>query len=134
MTKQTALFWTARLIVAGIFLQTLFFKFTGAKEAVWIFSTLGVEPWGRLATGGIELVAAALLLWPKTVGLGALLAVGTMAGAVLSHLTVLGVVVEGDGGMLFTMGVISLLLSAFLVFHERQWLLDGLRRWQTKLF
>ena len=47
--------WALRLIVAVILLQTLFFKFSAAKESVYIFSTLGMEPWGRIGSGVFEL-------------------------------------------------------------------------------
>ena len=79
--------WGLQLVVAGILLQTLFFKFTGAAESVYIFSTLGVEPWGRILSGIVELVAAILLLVPATTTVGAVLALAVMAGAIGSHLT-----------------------------------------------
>ena len=113
--------WIARLVAAGILLQTLWFKFTGAPESVYIFGTLGVEPWGRIATGVLELVAAALLLWPRTAAWGALLAAGLVAGAIASHLAVLGIEVRGDGGLLFTLAVIVLAASlAVLWLHRGQ--------------
>ena len=104
-----------QLLVAGILLQTLFFKFTGAEESVYIFSTLGrfvglagVEPWGRLGSGVIELIASLLLLVPATASLGALVAMSVMGGAIVSHLIILGIEVKGDGGLLF-----GLALAAF---------------------
>ncbi|MFX6288831.1 DoxX family protein, partial [Acinetobacter baumannii] len=81
-------------------LQTLFFKFTAAPESVFIFSTLGIEPWGRIGTGIAELIASVLLLIPSTTVFGALLAMGIMGGAIVSHLAVLGIEVRGDGGQL----------------------------------
>lgn len=93
--------WIAQLAVAAILAQTLFFKFTAAPESVWIFSTLGLEPWGRLGSGAAELVAVVLLLMPATAALGALLALGVISGAIVSHLTKLGIEVQGDGGLLF---------------------------------
>ena len=60
---QTVVTWLLQLGVAGILLQTLFFKFTGAEESVYIFSTVGrflniagVEPWGRIGSGVLELI------------------------------------------------------------------------------
>ena len=97
--------WILRITAAVILVQTLFFKFTGAEESVYIFSTVGAEPWGRYGSGVIELVAAVLLLVPSTVVYGALLSVGVAAGAVLSHLTLLGIEVKGDGGLLFGLAV-----------------------------
>jgi hypothetical protein len=94
-----------RGIAAAILLQTLWFKFTGAPESKFIFSTLGAEPWGRIGTGVIELVAAALLLRSRTAVLGAILSAGLMSGAILGHLTRLGIVVQGDGGLLFALAI-----------------------------
>lgn len=111
---MVALSWVLRLVAAGILLQTLFFKFTGAEESVYIFRTLGVEPWGRLGTGVMELAASILLLVPGTVAFGALLAMGLMGGAIMSHLTVLGIAVGGDGGLLFALACVVLLCAAGL--------------------
>ena len=90
-----------------ILLQTLYFKFTGAKESVYIFSTLGAEPWGRIGSGVFELVASILLLMPRTAALGAVLAFGTACGALFAHLTMLGIELSavGDHGELFTLAV-----------------------------
>jgi putative oxidoreductase len=105
---QTVVSWLLQLAVAGILLQTLFFKFTGAEESVYIFSTVGrffhisgVEPWGRIGSGVVELIAALLLLVPATASIGAVLAMGVMGGAIVSHLIILGIEVKGDGGLLF---------------------------------
>lgn len=111
--------WIARLAAAAIMGQTLFFKFTAAPEAVALFETLGVEPWGRLATGGFELLAVLLLLITRTAGLGGLLTLGLMGGAIMSHLTVLGVEVEGDGGSLFVMAIITLVAAAITAWLHR---------------
>lgn len=115
--------WLVRLVAAGILLQTLYFKFTGAPESVFIFSTLGVEPWGRIASGVLELVASGLLLYTGTAGLGGVLAAGLMAGAVLSHLTTLGIEVQDDGGLLFALAWTVLLCGAATAWMHR----DGLR-------
>lgn len=115
--------WVFRIIVAVIFLQTLFFKFTGAEESKFIFSTLlGAEnEWiGRIGSGVIELLSAGLILYPATVWLGALLALGSMSGAIMSHLTKLGIVVNGDGGFLFGLAVIVFVCSAILVVIHRR--------------
>lgn len=107
-----AVLWLMRLVVAGVLLQTLFFKFTGAAESVFIFETLGAEPHGRIGSGVVELVAAVLILVPSTAASGALLSVGVMSGAILSHLTVLGIEIMGDGGLLFALAVIVFVFSA----------------------
>jgi uncharacterized membrane protein YphA (DoxX/SURF4 family) len=79
--------WALRILAAVIMLQTLFFKFSGAEESIYIFSTLGMEPWGRIGTGTLELIASVLILFPKTTWIGALLAIGLMSGAIWFHLT-----------------------------------------------
>ena len=114
-----AVSWALQLIVAGILLQTLFFKFTGAAESVYIFSTLGAEPWGRIGSGVIELIAALLLLYPATITLGAILALGVIAGAIVSHLTVLGIEIQGDGGLLFFLALAVFVSSAAILFLRR---------------
>ena len=120
MSRSAAvLSWSCQLAAAAILLQTLFFKFTGAPESRWIFGTLGVEPWGRIASGVVELVAAALLLYPRTAALGGLLAAGVMSGAILAHLFVLGVSVQDDGGLLFGLAVAVLLAASLVVVLRR---------------
>ena len=119
LSKLQILSWVLQVIVAGILLQTLFFKFTGAEESVYIFSTLGVEPWGRIGSGVVELVAAVLLLVPATAPFGALLTMGVMAGAIGSHLTVLGIEVRGDGGLLFGLALTAFIGSAIVLLIRR---------------
>ena len=116
--NELILSWVLQLIVAGILFQTLFFKFTGAEESVYIFSTLGIEPWGRIASGIAELVVGVLILMPSTVALGALLGLGVITGALLSH-TRLGLVVKDDGGLLFALAVIVFLSSATVLYLRR---------------
>ena len=120
--------WICRVTVAVILLQTLYFKFTGAEESVYIFTKVGLEPWGRYASGVAELFAAALLLFPRTAWLGAVIAAGVMVGAIGSHLTKLGIVVKDDGGLLFALAVIVFVASlAILFIHRRQIPLVGNR-------
>jgi hypothetical protein len=119
LSKPQILSWVLQVIVAGILLQTLFFKFTGAEESVYIFSTLGAEPWGRIGSGVVELVAAVLLLVPATAPFGALLTIGVMAGAIGSHLTVLGIEVRGDGGLLFGLALTAFFGSAIVLLIRR---------------
>jgi hypothetical protein len=111
--------WICQLAAAAILGQTLFFKFTAAQESVYIFSRLGMEPWGRIGTGVLELIAALLLLTPSLSGLGALLAMGLMSGAIFFHLTRLGVEVQGDGGLLFTLALIVFLAAAVVAVLRR---------------
>jgi hypothetical protein len=116
--------WICRVVVAIILLQTLFFKFTGAEESKYIFTTLlgpDLEALGRIGSGVIELIAAILIVLPRTAWLGALLSLGTISGAILSHLTMLGIVVKDDGGLLFALAVTVFVLSAFvLLIHRRE--------------
>jgi hypothetical protein len=112
--------WLLRLITAVILLQTLFFKFTGAAESKYIFTKVHAEPWGRIGSGVIELIAALLILYPRTTPLGALLAAGVMAGAIMSHLTVLGIEIQGDGGLLFGLALTVFAASAALVVMFRK--------------
>jgi hypothetical protein len=114
--------WGLRLIVAVILVQTLFFKFTGARESVYIFSTLGMEPWGRIGSGVFELIASALLLIPSTVPFGAAMALAATGGAILFHLTKLGIALTavGDSGELFALAVLVVLCSGALLLLHRQ--------------
>lgn len=120
---MTILSWICRIIVAIILLQTLFFKFTGAEESKYIFSTLMGEQneWiGRIGSGVVELVAAVLLLIPSTAWVGAVLAVGVAAGAIFSHLTKLGLIVKDDGGLLFGLACTVLIGSLITLYIHRQ--------------
>lgn len=111
--------WVLQVFAAAILAQTLFFKFTGAEEARHIFETLGMEPWGRIFTGIVELVAVVLLLVPRTVVLGAGLALGLMVGAIASHLGPLGIEVQGDGGLLFGLAIAVFLASIGILWLRR---------------
>ncbi len=114
-----AVSWLFQIVAAVILAQTLFFKFSGAEESKFIFTTLGVEPWGRVATGLLELVAVVLLLTPRLAVFGGLFAMGLMAGAILGHLTKLGLVVKDDGGLLFGLAVTVFVAAALVVWLRR---------------
>jgi hypothetical protein len=116
---KLAVSWVLQLLAAGILLQTLFFKFSGAEESIYIFTTLGAEPAGRIGSGIVELVAAILLLVPATIPLGAALAMGTMAGAIVSHLTILGISIMDDGGLLFALALTVFASSAIVLALRR---------------
>ena len=113
--------WTLRGIAAVILLQTLFFKFTGAKESVYIFTTLGMEPWGRIGSGVVELIASVLLLLPQTVVFGAVLSLGVISGAIFFHLTKLGIALPlvDDHGELFALALIVFVCSAVVLIMHR---------------
>jgi uncharacterized membrane protein YphA (DoxX/SURF4 family) len=119
-TSTTIISWILRIIAALIMLQTLYFKFTGAEESVYIFTTLGLEPVGRIGSGIAELVASILLLIPSRAWLGALLSIGIMGGAIMSHLTVLGIEIRGDGGLLFSYSLIVMLCSVGVLWIHRE--------------
>ncbi len=119
---QNRISWLLQVIVAVILLQTLFFKFTGAAESVYIFSTLGAEPWGRIGSGVVELIASILLLMPRTAALGALLSLGTISGAIFAHLTKLGIALTavGDRGELFALALVVFIASALILLIRRR--------------
>ena len=123
-SKTNIISWICRVTVAIILFQTLFFKFTGAEESKYIFSTLmgaEFEAYGRIGSGMVELVAVILLLIPSNAWLGAGLALGTISGAIMSHLTMLGIVVKDDGGLLFTLAIAVFVLSGVvLTIHRRE--------------
>jgi len=120
MKIYTIIAWICRVAAAVILLQTLFFKFTAAPESVYIFTKVGLEPWGRIDSGVAELIAAILILIPRTTWLGAGLALAVMAGAIFSHLTVLGFVVMDDGGLLFGLALAVAACSVVLLFLQRR--------------
>jgi len=120
MKKYFTFNFLLRLIVAIILLQTLYFKFTGSPESVYIFTTLGMEPWGRIGSGIVELMAAILILIPATTWLGAILALGTIAGAIFFHLTKLGIVVMDDDGTLFILACVVFTGSLILLWKNRK--------------
>jgi uncharacterized membrane protein YphA (DoxX/SURF4 family) len=113
--------WILRIIVAVILLQTLFFKFTGAKESIYIFTTLGAEPWGRIGSGVVELIASILLLAPRTAVFGAILALGTICGAIFAHLTKLGIKIPAvdDHGELFALALLVFVSSLVVLYLRR---------------
>jgi putative oxidoreductase len=120
--------WICRITAAIVLLQTLFFKFTAAPESVYIFTKVGAEPWGRIGSGIVELFAAILLLMPRFVWAGAFLALGVMTGAIISHLTVLGIEVQGDKGLLFILAITVFVASAIaLILHRGQIPIIGTR-------
>jgi len=120
--------WILRGIAAVILLQTLFFKFTGARESIYIFTTLGIEPWGRISSGVVELIAAILLLTPRTVIFGAGLSMGVITVAIVGHLTKLGIALPavGDRGELFALALVVFACSAaLLIMYRRELRLIG---------
>ena len=109
------IYWVARIVAALILFQTLFFKFSASAESVYIFTKVGIEPWGRIGIGILELIASVLLLISATAWIGAGLALGLMVGAIGMHLTMLGIEVQGDGGYLFGLAMTVAACSIFIL-------------------
>jgi putative oxidoreductase len=115
-------YWIERIasITAAVtLLQTLTFKFSAAPESVYIFSQLGLEPIGRIGSGVAELIAGLLLIYRPTSVYGALLGVGIISGAIVSHLTVLGIEVQHDGGQLFGLALLVLVGCVVSLYLQR---------------
>lgn len=130
--NQSVISWVLRVIAAAILAQTLFFKFSGAEESKYIFSTLGLEPAGRIGSGIAELVAVVLLLMPRTAALGGVLGLGVISGAIMAHLTQLGIEVQGDGGLLFYLAVAVFVCCAGVVWLHRDQLIALLQRFKAR--
>lgn len=128
MKLKVVFHWTLRLVASIILLQTLFFKFSAAPESVYIFTKVGMEPWGRIGSGIVELIASILILIPRTTAWGALLALGTISGAIFFHLTKLGIEVQGDGGLLFAYAIIVWVASAILLLSYKHQILKSFNR------
>lgn len=124
MKLPVILIWALRVLAALIMLQTLYFKFTAHPQSVLLFTTLGMEPWGRIGTGVLELVASLLILYPRATGWGSLLGLGLMSGAIFFHLTKLGIKFDGDYG-LFTYAVLAFACCAALLAVYRKQVLGA---------
>lgn len=125
--KNPIFIWIVKLIAVIILVQTLYFKFSAAEESVYIFSTLGIEPYGRIGSGVAELIAAILILVPRTTLIGAIMASGVILGAIFSHLFILGIEVQNDGGELFILAIITFLCCLFLIYQDRSKISDLLK-------
>jgi uncharacterized membrane protein YphA (DoxX/SURF4 family) len=127
LRKQSIVVFVLSLYIAFVFVQSLFFKWTGSEESIFIFATLrewsGIglfEPFGRFFIGFCELVASILLFVPRTRIWGAGMAIVIISGAIFFHLfTPLGVVIKGDGGLLFTLACGVWLSSAVILLIHR---------------
>ena len=118
--KSNKIILVLRIAVAVILIQTLRFKFTAHPDSVYIFETVGLEPFGRIGIGILELIAGILLLIPKTAWAGAILTLGLIGGAIMMHLTEIGIVVKGDGGVLFYTAVVTFTLSGIILINKRK--------------
>ena len=132
MKIKSIAYWIARLVAAIIMTQTLYFKFTGAEESIYIFTAVGMEPWGRIGVGVLELIASVLLLITATAWLGALLGLGLMLGAIMMHLTLLGIQIKGDGGYLFGLAVAVSICSLYVLYIDREKIISLVKKLITK--
>lgn len=117
--KKKILF-VLRIVVAIILIQTLRFKFTAHPDSVYIFETIGIEPYGRIAIGILELIAGIMLIVPKSVWVGSLITLIILGGAIIMHLTQIGIVINNDNGVLFVTALITFILSSILLYHHRK--------------
>lgn len=121
--------WLFQILSAIILLQTLYFKFSGSPESVYIFETVGLEPWGRYAVGIMELLAGVLLLIPGLSWLGALLGLTVISVALLFHITLLGIEVMGDGGALFYLATTVFISCSAILWLRRAELKTTIKKW-----
>lgn len=117
---KTKILLGLRIIIAIILIQTLRFKFTGHPDSIYIFKQVGIEPYGRIAIGILELIAGILLLIPKTIWVGATITIGVIGGAIFMHMTKLGIAINGDGGVLFFTALTTFTLSSVVLFFYRK--------------
>lgn len=119
---QKKIFFIFKIIAVAIMLQTLFFKFSAAEQSVELFTKIAGEneAYARIGTGIIELIASILLFIPRTIWLGAILTVGVMGGAIMGHLTKLGISHNNDGGLLFASAIFIFLVGAYHLYQERK--------------
>jgi uncharacterized membrane protein YphA (DoxX/SURF4 family) len=127
MNIRNAGIWILRLVPAIILLQTLYFKFTAQPESVQLFTRIGMEPYGRIGTGIVELIASILILIPRYTGYGAILGLILMTGALYFHLTKIGIYFNGDP-LLFIYAVITFVSCAVLMYINRNQLESQLKR------
>lgn len=123
---------TVSILAAIIFLQTLFYKFSAAPESVFIFSELGVEPYGRIGSGVIELVVSVLLLFRKTSLLGAVAGIAVISGAIGAHLFILGIEVQDDGGKLFLLALVVFILCLISILLQKNKLLELIKSFSNR--
>lgn len=119
MKTTTIISWVLRIAISIIYLQTLYFKFTGHPDSVYIFSELGLEPYGRIGVGVIELIVSILLLINKTKLLSIIVSLGIITGAIASHLLVIGITIKEDHGGLFTLAIIIFTLNIVLIYLHK---------------
>jgi len=121
MTMKEYLSWTIRILTTFIIFQIVYFKLSGDPKCIYVFKKVGGEPIGRLTTGLIELLAGILLLVPTTKIWGAIIAFLAACCCLYAHFTVLGIIINNDGGLLFAMTFSVFILSIILFFlHQKE--------------
>lgn len=125
-------YWVVRILAAAIMLQTLYFKFSGAPESIFIFTQVYLEPWGRIGVGVLELIASALILFNATAWMGGVLALGLMGGAIMMHLTILGIEINNDGGQLFIYALVVALCSVIILLYNKTRIADLIKNFSGK--
>lgn len=125
MNKSNIIIWVLRIALAGLYLMMSLPKFAGADMTIHIFSSIGIEPWGRYLTGAIEVLVFLLVLIPATTIYGVLLSLVTIFGALMTHFFIIGIVVKNasgtinDGGEIFITALIILALSLINLYVHR---------------
>lgn len=119
MNKKNKTSLIIRIIISIIYIQTSYFKLTGHPDSVYIFSKLGIEPYGRFGAGVIELMISPLLLINKTKLLSIIVSLGIIIGIIVSHLYIIGINIKGDNGSLFTLAIIIFILNIVLIHLHR---------------
>jgi putative oxidoreductase len=82
--------WVLQVLAAAAFISAGGAKLAGVPMMVEIFDKVGVGQWFRYVTGSIEVASGLALLIPALAAFGAVMLVGTMAGAVVTHLFIIG--------------------------------------------
>lgn len=100
--------WILVVIAAVILIYNAYIKLSSNPGAIQLFSSLGLEPFGRFTIGLLELAAAVLMIFPGTVKYGAVLGSILMSGVIVIHITKLGIALNGNYSFFF-MGVIAFL-------------------------
>jgi uncharacterized membrane protein YphA (DoxX/SURF4 family) len=114
--------WALRLIPTAIMLLTLQFKFTAHPQSVRLFTILGMEPWGRIGIGVMELIAGILLLIPRFTWMGALLGIGLMGGAIFFHISNpnVGIAFEGSTSLFINACITLASCLVLLIIFRKQ--------------
>jgi len=112
MSTHHPIVWILRFVAAYILITAAFMKFNGAEIDIKLFSHIGMEPHGRILIGILELAAAIFILIPQSTIYGAFLGLGVMTGAIIGHLTVIGL-----GGI--HMAIIVFVCCLILIYLRR---------------